>query len=149
MPRTLIKPRFKPADYARRIHVATVEPGVTLEDVLEASFWSHVAREMQPFDHVEIIADTCEWWAELLVLDVGQTWAKVTSLRFVELAPAKDAPPSEVSEADEAAYEIRYAGPHALHQVIRKSDRAVLKDSLRSKTDAQTWLREHVKAMKA
>lgn len=138
--RQLIVPRFALAEHKRAIWQATIEQGVTFEEVIDPAFWSHVANKIEPYSRIECVSEDGTYFAELMVMDVGMGFVKTSVLRFVELmAPTK-------VDGEHSKYEVRFQGPYKKHVVIRKEDGMVLKEGM-SKVEANEWLTGHVKSM--
>lgn len=142
MPKHLPPLRFKQAEFERTIYLAIPEAGTAFDDVLKPSYWAHNAAKMKPFDHIEILAEDGSWWAHLLVISTGRVEATVKVLNHQSF----DVDVTGAVQEDFPGYEIRFAGPHKKHQVIRLEDSAVLKDEISTKTQARRWLQDHLKA---
>lgn len=130
------------ADYVRRIHRATPPEGTTLEDVKDPAFWGHVAEKMTQYDRIEVIPQGGAWFAELLVVNCSKVHAKVAVLSFTKLSgdtTAKDKKEGENDNKDEL-FDIQFKGPQRKWSVLRKADKAVLKEEFTSKDDAAAWL---------
>lgn len=137
----LTSSRLKEADYARRVWRIRPEHGVTLKDVIDPAFWSHVAASLRPFDKIEVLADDGSYYAELLVINCGRLWAKVEVLGGKEFDKFKP-------EAEDADFRVEWKGG-AKWCVIRLSDKVKLKEACETREEAETWLKSHVKAMAA
>jgi len=135
----LTQDRFTPAEFARTIHAVTSQPDTKFEDTLKPEYWTHVASKMRAKDRIELTAEDGTWFAELFVVAAAANWAKVSVLRFVELAEAKPGTKSSTPEQFVASW----GGPKNLWRVNRKSDKALLKDGFESKELAQAWITEH------
>jgi EAL domain-containing protein (putative c-di-GMP-specific phosphodiesterase class I) len=83
------------------------------------------------------------WWAELLVRQVGQGFAKVALLRKGEL-DAIDIDPQIAKD-----FNIEYRGAVKKHRVVRIADGHVLKEGLPTVEDAQAWIRDHRRVLAA
>lgn len=139
--------RFKQAEFERTVYLVTVEDGHKYESIFKPEYWAHIAQRLKPMDRIEVYAETGEYFAELMVIDAGRSWAKVTELRYVELTEAtrtEDSPESELS-----GYSIKWMGPHHKFAVVRESDGEKVQTQLASKPAAEAWLREHLKAVAA
>jgi hypothetical protein len=143
--RKLIVPRFKDAAYERNIWQASIENGVTFDEVVKPEFWAHVAAKLKANDHIEVVAENGEYFGELLVIDSGRLWAKVAVLRFVELA-AQEVPAALLTSAA-SGYRVEYKGPTLKHVVIRLSDNQIVQEGIPRKNEAELWVAEHVKAL--
>ncbi|MGD9381878.1 MAG: hypothetical protein PVI03_05480 [Candidatus Thorarchaeota archaeon] len=139
--------RMKSGEFVRTLWVATVEQGVTKKDIMEPSFWSHVAAQFRPYDRIEVRVDDGLFFSELLVLACDRTWAKVFELNHYQLTN------SDVSmtqaETEMAEFEIKWKGPVNKFCVIRKSDDQVIKKELESKDLANAFLANYKKTIAA
>jgi hypothetical protein len=144
-PSQLVDSRFKPAKFIRQIYVAQPEYGVMLTDVLKSDYWRHVASHLRPGALIEVQPEGLTYFAQLIVIDSGTNWAKVKLLSFVDLLGEAKAPDQEPvkSETTAGAYTIKRAG--AWFQVIRTSDREVIKTGFRVMADAESWVNENLK----
>lgn len=122
----------------------TTEYGETLEDVMRAEFWCNVAKQLRPWALVFVRDIAMEWCAELIVVDVGAGWAKV-KLRSHTVF---DTTPIEVPAGRVADHEIRFAGPVHKFQVVRISDKQLLKEGM-SKAEAGAWLAQYLNTISA
>ena len=129
-------------EHYRAHYGASVPEGTTAEDLQRPEFWAHVARNLRPYDIIDVLPEDGSYFAEVIVLSQGVGFAKVKLLRFVELAD------DEVLE-DEAPVIVKWKGPHLKHTVIRKSDAQVLKDGFPTKLDAENWAREYAQKIAA
>lgn len=135
--------RFKAAEFVRNVWHVTPVAGDTPETLLDPKWWVHVQRQLKVGDKIEVLAETREWYAECLVLDTG-IWGAKVSFTVQPVALVNEAR----VEAPED-YEVKWAGPHAKHRVIRKSDNVVLKDGCATKEEAASWIKSHRQAMAA
>jgi len=136
--------RMKSGEFVRTLYVATVEPGVTREDLLKPDFWAQVAYQFSPYDRLEVRSDDGIFFAEYLILACERTYAKVKELSFVSLT-TKDVAMTE-AENELELYKYKYRGPNCKHSIIRKSDDTVMVEKLATKDAALTWLANHKKA---
>lgn len=133
---TIDPSRMRLAEYDRQDWIANVPEGVTIEDVQKPEFWSHMAQQIKPYDHIEVRAEDETWIAQLLVLRTDRTWAKVHLLKHYELTGA-------IATANiESKYEVQWKGPQKKWCVIRKSDNAIQKENC-EKTEAIAWMDNH------
>lgn len=106
--RKLLVTQIKEAQYVRRDFVVTPAPGTTMQEMLVPMYWAHVARDLRPFDRIEVRAADGKWWAELIVRVVEPLAVKVELLRHrdFEAAQGRTGPELEVPEG----YEIKHRG---------------------------------------
>lgn len=132
--------RFKIAEQMRNSWVCSVEPGTSLEQVLDTAFFANYAKLVGPWDKIEINCEDGAFYAELLVVQSGTGWVKCQVLQSVDLQA-----PIEVDE--QCDFEIKYTNRYSNFRVIRKSDKKVVQDNLQTKADAAAWLAGHLKTI--
>ena len=135
--------RIKATDHEVTDFSATVEMGTTPEQIFSPEFFAHVAPKLTPYSKIRVRTDDGSWYMELLVLSVGRTWAKCVPLFQISLT-SEDVDLTEAETNDK--YKVMFRGPHLKWSVSRKEDGAVLREQMESKRDAETWLREYIKA---
>ena len=126
--------RFALDEQVNQDWTATVEVGTTLHDVLQPEFLANVSSRLRPYDRIRIRVDTGEWYSELLVLSCGRVWAKLIPIFTLDLT-TQDVETSQADAADR--YLIQYRGPHLKFCVIRRTDKAPIKEQLENKAEAQ------------
>lgn len=141
----IIEARFKEASFARNQWRVAAEYGTTLDDIKKPEYWAHVAKNLKPGDEISVLADDMTFKVNLDVLDASRTGAKVFVVDYIDYT-INDNPVDFTTDQD-PEYEIKYAGPHLQHQVIRLSDRSVIKENLALRGDAEAWLKEHLKTI--
>lgn len=133
--------QFQNAEYARNVWVIEPEEGVTLEDVLDKHFLTHVNKPLRTWDHIEVRGHGGQWFAQLMVLYRGGTETRCEVISFHDFG--KKAEPTKAEERD---YEVKFGGA-AKWRVIRTSDKHVVATGLASREIAEQWLAEHMSAM--
>jgi hypothetical protein len=123
-------------------HWICVEPGTTLEQLLEPAFWANVARHLRPNVTVEVHWDDSSQFAELYVTSAGRNWAAVSLLRHHELA--RHAPVSQ-----EAQFKVAWMGPVDKFAVIRLKDSAKIKAGFATEALAQAFLGQYLQQLAA
>jgi hypothetical protein len=131
--------RFKPANSVRNTWFIEPEFGTPVEALLDPAYWAHVSAQLRRGDIIEAIAEDNSYDVTLRVLDAGKLFAKVVVKSRLDIKPAQ-----MLNVAVPDGYEIKFRGPQAKWSVLRGKD--VLKDGM-DKTQAETWLREHLVAM--
>ncbi len=134
--------RLQLAEHYCTAYAATLLANQTLDDALQPGFWAHVATKLRQHDTIRIIPEEGDFYALLIVMSAGRTFAKVKLLQHIPLDDdgAEDADlPSELS--------VKWKGPHLKYAVIRNADHSILKDSFVVKTEAEQWARDHIAAM--
>jgi len=135
------------AEFERTIYTVTPEHGTQFEAMLQPKYWANVAYKFKPGDRIEVTAENGEWYAELMVIACARLWAKVAPLRFVELTEA--APAGEAAAESDPAndYKVGWGGNSAKWRVTRESDKQVLRDKFQTREEAESWLKDYLKAV--
>jgi len=133
-----------PAEHISTVYATTSEYGVTKEDILTPSYWAHVAQKLRARDVIRVLAEDGSFYMELLVTAADKTWAKVVALNYIDFNKSGKLTDEQVATVGND-YDVRFV-PTKKWCVIRKSDRAMVVESLHSKDDAKNWLSIHLKA---
>ena len=133
--------RFGLAESKRNDWIADIPSGVTLEDVMEPSYWAHVGEQMQPLDHIEVRAEDGSWIAYLLVKMCERNYAKVALDRIVKLEVSAEAPVESIK------HKVEWKGPHHRFVVIRTADSQMLQNGFATRDLAAAWLKDHEKTV--
>lgn len=135
----LTMPRFGLAEEARNVWRVSVPQGTLPEQVMDESFWSNVARLLQPGDSIQIIPDNFTWRRDVMVLAAGQNWAQTCLLHHYDLTPSK------ALEKIPSKYKVEFAGSHHKWRVLREGE--PLKDGFASEKIAHQWAANHEAAV--
>lgn len=135
--------RFESSEHMRNVWVAVPEHGTPFEACLNPAYWAHVSARMRPWDRIEILPEDGSYFGELLVQDAGRLYAKVAVLRHLPLTVV------EVRGEDAATslYEVKWAGAVKKWRVMRKADRAELRDKFQTQGEASSWLTQYVRTV--
>jgi hypothetical protein len=145
----LTQNRLTQADFARVIFAVTPEYGTKIEDVLKPEYWAHVASKLKPRCRIEVLAEDNSYFAELLVITCGKTFASVTVLRYIDLSgkvPKPETASDKTEGLDEfntADHYVDYVTGQSRGRVIQRSSKNVVKEGFASKKDAAVWMRAH------
>lgn len=134
------------AEFARQLFRAIPPAGTKIEEMLDPSYWAHVAKRFNPHDMIEVIPEDGSFYARLIVLSVAHLSMKVQALECVVLVANP-----KVAKADAIAqFEVNWGGPNAKWRVLRKSDgAAVTNDSFQTQEEAQEWINNNFNKMAA
>lgn len=127
-------------------------PETTVADLLEPDMWCHVAKQyLKPLDEIIVIPQGAPFRAHFIVLDRGDTYAKLRLLE-VNMLNAEDVavpeePSIEVHLPDNAPVSVEWKGPVLKYSVIRNIDKERLKTGFAIKAEAEKWAAEHLLAM--
>jgi hypothetical protein len=133
--------RFSNAEYKRTTHHVEAPVGDTLADMLNPSYWSHVARLLKPMDIIEAVADDNTFEASFRVIACSVNWAKVAMRSYTSYQDSQEfSVPANVA----VDYLIEHAGNHDKWRIVRKSDKAVIASKMATKDEADAALKQHV-----
>ena len=119
------------AESMRQDWVVNAEEGTTVDQILQPSYWAHVAANMSVNDRIEVRLETGEWILELLITSLGRNWAAVYVCQRYDLATANEsAPPA-------AKHIVKWRGPQHKHCVVRVSDNEVIQEGHNTAEDAR------------
>ena len=135
--------RIQAAEQMRNIWFVTPEHDTPFESILDPKYWAHVSWQFKPRDRIEVDAEDGSYFAELIVLDAGRLFAKVAVLRKHEFAKA------DVTGEEDSGFEVKWAGRHSKWRVIRKADKAVLKEGFEDKQAGLVWVAGHMRSIAA
>lgn len=134
---TIHPTRMKLAEYDRQEWVVNAEITHTIEDLTNPAYWAHMAQQMNPYDHIEVRSEDGTWIAELIVIEVGLTWAKTILRGQYSTVPKGEA----IQDTDK--HEVRWRGAQHRFAVVRKSDDSVIRQNFQTKDEAAAWMKEH------
>lgn len=138
--------RFKLAEAVRNVYCITVPEGTTRAQVLHPDFWGQVsARWLRPYSRIEVRCDDGTIFGELLVLMAERTFARVVCLAWHDLT-TKDVAQTQIATEEEkaAAYEVKHRGVHYQWSVVRAADKAVIKENIPTKAEAEQFRKEYI-----
>ena len=138
--------RFHGAEFKRQVWVVDVEQSTQQDDIMNPAFWGNVSNQMGQFDRIEVRCEDGSWMAELLVLEAGNSYARVKCLSCIEL---EDHEVAQTEAPTEVGYEVFYRGTHHKWAVKRLSDNEVIHNGESSRASAHAWVHEHLKAVAA
>lgn len=132
----ILQAQVKPAEYVRTVWCLTAEHGAVLADVIKPESWAHVSKQFKVGDHIEVVPESGEWFAELYVRSVADNDIKVAVLREVALT----APVAATTDNEE--FDISYSKSDKW-RVVRKADKTQVASGMSSKTECEAWVAEH------
>lgn len=133
--------KFANAEYKHSTYAVYPEEGSKFEDLLNPDCWVHVAGNLKVMDRIEVYPADLSYYAELIVLAPGRTFAKVGLLFKTDLATV-------APEEDTGEYELKLRGPKKW-SAVHKGNKTVLFEGFDRREDAQIELANHLKAMAA
>lgn len=119
------------------------EAGTTKQELESAAFWALVARMMEPGNIVEVLADDMSFYAEGVVIDASEQWAKVKINQFYRYN-AEEAAPLQIDHE----FDVCFRGARRW-SVKRKSDSFILSENHTTRESAALWMAEHVSRVAA
>jgi len=120
----------------------TAEPpaGTSREDVMDPSFWMHVATRLRPKTEVTVLPQDGAFYMKVFVRYADRTSARIHELDYQELQIVT------AEEVENRLFDIGFNSGN-LFFVYRKADSAVLQAKFQAKEEAAAWMSEHMKAM--
>lgn len=140
----------KLVEFAHRRWAAALQEGQTLEDALTPEFWADVARGdgrgMLAGDVIEVRSFDHSFFAELYARKVDAGTALVALISRTDFVDrAADAKPAKGGDVLAPRWNV---GKRTF-DVIRSSDKVIVSEGHKLKEDAQAWIAEHLRALKA
>lgn len=135
---------FSLAEFKQNHFYAIARAGHTLEDVLRAEYWAHVANnKLAPGNKIAVFWEDRSKYVELVVFEVGVNWAAV-ALALGPIRPAAAMAGKSVG----TDFEIKNLGEIKKWGVIRRSDgREILADgSCDTQEKAARWLADYIRS---
>ena len=77
--------RINLQDSVRNYWVATVEPHIVQDDLMNPAFWANIAVAFKQFDRIEVRQDDGKFWAEYLILSADKNSAHLRELTWEDL----------------------------------------------------------------
>jgi hypothetical protein len=137
---SLMPDRMGLAEDKRHDWVVDVPVTVSREEILEPSYWAHVAAQMQPLDHIEARWEDGSKIQYLIVAMCEKNYAVVKFDRELTLEQEAQAP----SGAEK--HRVEWKGPRLMWSVIRLSDSQIIHNGEKSRDLATAWMMEHEKS---
>jgi hypothetical protein len=130
---------FKLSEYVSNRFEALCDSATIEAEVLQESYWAHVASQLKPNDIIIATPNDRSFWAELLVNGAGRLWADVQVLRWIERGEVR------VSVKEKSDYRVEWSGGHGKWRVVRGQD--VVKEGFDTEKDANKWVDSHTEAL--
>lgn len=148
-PKKLAVNGLKGASYAGAEYRVTPKTNETIEDITTPLYWANVASILKTYDEVTAIWEDGSKMAKLLVLSTAPLSATMFVLSMHNLR--EDRKKAVVEPKKETVAEVKKeesvnVGLDVVHRgtikkwcVVRKQDKAMLKEGFDLKTDAEDW----------
>ena len=140
----------KLVEFAHRRWATSLQEGQTLEDAITPEFWADIVRNdgrgMVAGDVIEIRSFDHSLFAELYARKVEQGAAFMALIRAADFVDR--AAEAKASKHDDVLTSRWNVGKRTF-DVIRSSDRQIVSSGHKLKEDAQAWIEDHLKALKA
>lgn len=125
------------------------QPGDTVEDVLDPSYFAHVAKKLPQGTRIEFVfLGEDPRFLDTLVAASGEQWVKLKVITNVSFA-------AEAQEAlglsyleKEGSYRVMYHGPMLKWCVQRVKDQAIIRKELEDEAAANKWLENYKRALR-
>lgn len=134
----LLATNIQPEGFGCTVHDAIASSMAQPDDLLDPSYWAHVAAKLNPWDIVRIRSEDGAWYAQVLVLDAQRTGARVKFLAGpIDLKDQIGLPAEALAQ-----FKVLHRGPRGW-SVVRESDKSVLVENKATRGEADEWLREN------
>ena len=143
-PKIRIEDFASPLEHIVSRHHVKADAGVTIEQLQEPAAWAHVAGKLHPLDEIVVNAKDGAYRAELQVRSCSKLEAVVEVISYKEFRPL-----TRLAQQPGKEFTTRYGSPAVGWQVLRASDKQVVKDGFLDEASAQQWLNGHLQAMAA
>lgn len=130
----LAEAEFKERSFAQTSWFVRAPVTCKVEDLEDPVFWSHVAKRISALDEITVVAYDSAWYGRLLVTFAD---TKEVRVRLLELHMLQE---ENITEDRIAAYEVQWGGPAAKFRVLRRRDKAVIKDGFPTKEKATEYM---------
>jgi len=135
---------LKLAEFARSQYRVVVDNEVAHEDVLKPEFWVHVASKLQITGEganplIEVMPKDGSWFALLIVVSASNVHAKCVSVLYKQLE--KKAVTKKMAEDPD--FDVKNKGGDKKFTIIRKADKAIVKEGFNTGEEALFWLDEN------
>lgn len=138
---SIMPDRFGLSEEKRRDWIADIPDTVSIDEIMDPSYWAHIASQMQPMDHIEARREDGAWIAYLVVQFCEKNYATVVLDRRLNLTQEGDIPASSIK------HYVKWKGPVLKWVVIRSHDSQILKDLMLSRDEAAAWMIDHEKTL--
>lgn len=133
---------FGLAQHQFQVHNAEVNSSVSAEMLEDPLFWSHVKHKIRLFDEIRVVAEDGSFMAKVLVTLAQGGRIRTKVIYHVELETQSQV---VVENPD---YYIKMRGRLGWCVVERATDRNI-REGIRSQSEAQRELEEHLRALAA
>lgn len=136
----LMPERFGLAESKRQDFVVDVAMGVLVDEIVQPSYWSHVAGQLYAGDHIEARAEDFSWIAHLIVKFAEKNYAVVHLDRVIQLEKV------DLNPVASAKHRVEWKGPMHRFCVIRVADSEKVQGGFKTRGEADDWMKNHEKA---
>lgn len=133
--------RLKTVEFSVATYYHEVPVGTTFEDILDPTYWAHVAAQLRPKSRIVCDAVDGTWTATLFVRAAGKVEAFV--------APLSHTPLNEHLEMDKInPYKVEFLGANSKWAVTlsKNGKKSVLSQGHQTGEIAYAWAKEHIEA---
>jgi hypothetical protein len=118
----LLKSDFNHHRASKNVWFISLPDTCTEKDLLNPSFYAHVAERIRPQDTIEVVSKGNAFYAELFVLSADKNSVKVSILRWVDFK--ENGEEYDIS----TDYKVRYVANFG-YQVVRVSDKKSMNET--------------------
>jgi len=135
----IIQGRFQLEAEASNRWRVNVPMGTHPDELMNESYWQHIARQLRPGDEIRAMPDNMAWELTLHVIGAGKLYAHVVKKTFFDLAPLEQPIPLP------SIYRVIFQGSHHKWAVIREDK--PLKDGFDTEGLARRYAQNHEAAV--
>jgi len=133
----LMPERMGLAEDKRHDWVVDIPITVQREEILDPSYWAHVAEQMEPMDHIEARWEDGSKIIYLVVQMCERNYARVALHGELTLDTAISVPTGSEK------YKVEFKGTRLQWTVIRIADSVTLHSGAKSRELATAWMLDH------
>ncbi len=131
--------RWGLADEKNTRHRVDVKLGITPEQCLDQSFWTHISMHFIPGDTIIVRPENNEWELELHVVNAGAQFAHVIQKNYYDLVP------TTTLEALPSKYKVDWAGNVRKWRFLREGE--MMRDGFATRGLAERAAHNHQMAV--
>jgi hypothetical protein len=137
----LDRSRLHSAEHSFTLHDAYVPENATLEDILRPDYWGNCAQLIRANDEMRILWEDESRRIYAYVVAVTRNWVKIKVLSDISLRDDSVVP--EVVKTSE--FEPVWRGIHYRWGVRKKANKEIVIPSLKTKEEAENWIKDFMK----
>lgn len=143
----LERARFHLSEHYQQNYVAVVPKDTDPRSLEDPAFFANVAFMCRASGRIFVECEDGTWLADLYIRSVGPQFVMAKLLQIWDMADYAPPDASATPVAEFTGYKVEWSGRHTKWRVVRESDKAVIHSGDDTRSIAEGWLREHMKAV--